>query len=68
MQNTDCPLCASDTSELNMHRVCCRVRFLLRLPNVTLRRGWLERWKDWPEIEKVKDELKARWEARGLKS
>jgi hypothetical protein len=38
-------------------RLCCRVRYLLILPNLEARRAWLERWS-W-QGDKSIDETKA---------
>lgn len=44
MNATDCQLCAADTGELDFAKVCCRVRYLLRMPTRQARADWLDRW------------------------
>lgn len=61
---TECELCAKRSAVLDFKRVCCRVRFVMTLPNREMRAGWLERWKakDGPAMaEKVEMGVRERW-------
>ena len=58
---TRCNLCEQTSGHYDFLRLCCRVRFLLTLPNVEVRRAWLERWA-W-QGDKANDETKAAFEA-----
>ena len=40
-----CDLCQRDTGEMNFNQVCCRVRYLMRMPSRQLRAEWLDRWR-----------------------
>ena len=64
---TECDLCAKRSATLDFNRVCCRVRFVMSLPNREMRVGWLDRWraKDGPEMaEEIEREVKERWKQR----
>jgi hypothetical protein len=45
-------------------RICCRVRFVMRLPHRETRAGWIERWrkKDGHAVaDAVEKEVRERW-------
>lgn len=67
---SDCPRCAKAAGKsggiynFGPDIICCRVRFLLGLPTLELRRGWLERWRDQKGgefVDKIKAELRKKW-------
>ena len=55
--NQPCALCVQGSGQYEFFRLCCRVRFLLKLPSVDGRRAWLERWSG--QGDKAVDETKA---------
>lgn len=67
----DCPLCVRAAGKPgglhNMSLVCCRVRFLLGVPTLDLRRGWLDRWREKlgsEKVDQIKAEVQRRWANR----
>lgn len=40
-----CPLCVAKDGEYGWGNVCCRARFVISLPGIDWRRGWMARWK-----------------------
>ncbi|MGK2829224.1 hypothetical protein ACSI5F_03845 [Ralstonia pseudosolanacearum] len=62
-----CELCRQRAGRLDFNRPCCRVRFLLKLPQVGMRREWLAYWRkrDGDAIATlIETEVKARWAER----
>jgi hypothetical protein len=63
--NIDCNLCLVASGEFNWGNVCCRARFVIGLPGIDWRRGWMARWKarEIPEFyAEIERAVKARWE------
>ena len=60
----ECDLCEIDSPVYFFDRVCCRVRFVLRVPLLEVRRCWLDRWKrkDRAMGELIEAEVLRRWE------
>lgn len=62
-----CPHCKSNNGNYLFSCRGCKVRFLMSLPTLQLRRGWLQRWQNKygeDETEAVKAELSAQFEAK----
>lgn len=62
----DCELCVGDSPIYDFGLVCCRARFILSVPMLEVRRGWIERWKrkDSEMCAAVEREVRMRW--RGI--
>ena len=66
----ECDDCIEDKGLYDFSRACCRARFLVSVPLLDLRKGWMRRWK-----RKVSEEfydaieaaVKKRWEKIGGK-
>lgn len=61
-----CELCAVDSAVYNFGMVCCRVRFILGVPVLEIRQGWLERWRrmDSEMGAEVEREVAAQWKSK----
>lgn len=62
-----CHLCAAASGEFNWGNVCCRTRFIVGLPGIDWRRGWMERWKARESSEfydAIARAVKAGWELK----
>ncbi len=57
----DCPHCERDSGLYNFRLDCCRIRFLMNEPRLSVRRAWLERWEKFGPIEKLREEVAIRW-------
>ena len=44
-QVNQCQMCVDDAGVYDWSLICCRARFVTRLPGVYWRRGWMQRWK-----------------------
>lgn len=64
---TECELCAKRSAVLDFRRICCRVRFVMSLPSLEMRAGWLALWreKDGKTMaEEIEREVRAKWQLR----
>ncbi|MCP3017526.1 hypothetical protein [Cupriavidus basilensis] len=66
-QLEQCDLCRAKGGRLDFNHVCCRVRFLLKMPHVEIRRAWIDYWRrrdgDTMATE-IENEVTARWAER----
>ncbi len=62
----DCPLCQAGGGTYDFKSVCCRVRFLMRLPGKAWRVDWIEKWRDKNRemADLVENEVRVRWGKR----
>lgn len=62
-----CELCVQDSCILNFASPCCVARYVAKLPELEMRRGWLERLriKNSAEfMERVEERLREIWEGK----
>lgn len=63
----DCGLCVRENGLFDWGQVCCRARFVIGLPGIEYRRGWMARWKARENAEfyaQIAAEVKARWDKK----
>jgi hypothetical protein len=63
----NCDLCEKNGSVYNFNRTCCLARFVVKLPSLELRRGWLARLAEQRGEEfqvEVAAEVRRLWEER----
>ena len=63
----ECDLCRNDSAVFEFNRVCCRVRFVLGLPDREMQAEWFERWrrKDGEKVaSEIALEVRERWGRR----
>ena len=65
-----CILCAQASGHYDFNQLCCRVRYLLTLPNLEARRAWLDQWRRQGDkaIEETEAALTAAFKDRKKKS
>lgn len=64
MSDETCTLCIAAAGEYNWGKACCRARFVVGLPGIDWRQGWMARWKlsEIPEFyAEIEQAVKVRW-------